>query len=99
MHGWIAGAMGTYLYTTDGGKMWNMGSAGYFGNMNGIRFKDDKNGWIVGGEGTILETTDGGMTWTEVPKLTESELYSVTEAGGTVWAVGKWGIVLKKTLD
>jgi photosystem II stability/assembly factor-like uncharacterized protein len=91
--------MGTYMYTTDGGNMWNMGMTGYFGNMNDVYFKDNNNGWIVGGEGTILETTDGGMTWKEAPKLTEVELYAISEAGGTIYAVGRWGIVLKKVLD
>jgi photosystem II stability/assembly factor-like uncharacterized protein len=98
MHGWLVGAMGTYMYTTDGGKMWNMGSAGFFGTMNDVYFQDASNGWIVGSEGTILETTDGGATWTEAPKLTENELYEVFDSDGTLWAVGKWGIILKKTL-
>jgi photosystem II stability/assembly factor-like uncharacterized protein len=96
--GWIVGATGTYLYTTDGGNMWNMGTAGYFGSMNDVYFKDANNGWIVGGEGTILETTDGGLTWTEAPKLTEAELSEIAHSDGRLWVVGKWGIVLKKDL-
>ena len=96
--GWIVGAMGTYIFTTDGGGMWNMGTAGYFGNMNDIYFKDEQNGWIVGAEGTILETKNGGNTWNELPRLTESELYEIFHADGSLWAVGKWGIILKKTL-
>ena len=86
------------MYTTDGGQMWNMGSSGYFGTMNDVYFRDANAGWIVGGEGTILETTDGGTSWIEAPKVTESELYELFYADGILWAVGKWGIVLKKTL-
>ena len=97
-HGPKAIAMGTYLFTNDGGAMWNMGSANYFGTMNDIYFKDANNGWIVGAEGTILETTNGGGTWIEIPKVTDKELYDLFYADGILWAVGKWGIILKKTL-
>jgi photosystem II stability/assembly factor-like uncharacterized protein len=93
------GSTGTYVYTTDGGATWNMGNVGYFGNLNDVYFKDVNNGWIIGAEGTILETTDGGLTWQEVPKVTDNDLYTISEAGGTLWAVGKWGIILKKTLE
>jgi len=63
-----------------------------------VYFKDASNGWIVGSEGTILETVDGGATWTEAPKLTENELCEIFHSDGVLWAVGKWGIILKKTL-
>ena len=64
--GYICGAGGTVLKTTDAGANWsqlNTGSSGFFSTI----FTVDTNIVYVGGfNGVFLKTTDGGNTWTPV---------------------------------
>ena len=64
--GWVTGASGTLLKTTNGGSTWsaitNTGvdpSKGF----NSVRFLDQNVGW-VGGLYSVVRTLDGGASWT-----------------------------------
>jgi photosystem II stability/assembly factor-like uncharacterized protein len=66
---WASGSNGTYLRTTDGGKIWQ---AGTIPGASSLDFRDiqafDANTALVISAGTpakIYKTTDGGKTWKE----------------------------------
>jgi len=73
--GFITGARGTILKTTDSGETWERKRAiseapGRNGNprplrsnLMGIQMINATTGFIAGTENTILKTTDGGETW------------------------------------
>ncbi len=68
---WAAGAQGTFVLTTDGGKTWN---AGLVKGTKGLQFRDvqgisDKVAYLqsIGNDPSdfrIYKTVDGGATWT-----------------------------------
>ena len=66
LHGWVVGARGVVLHTTNGGDLWVHQISGTTSNLEAVSFCDALNGWATGYEGTILKTSDGGNTWTHV---------------------------------
>jgi photosystem II stability/assembly factor-like uncharacterized protein len=69
--GWVVGAYGEILKTTDGGQTWNrqrLENAYWFIK---VQFRDEMTGWAFGegltcpASGLIMKTTDGGETWQE----------------------------------
>src|SRR5690606_19858047 len=58
--GYVAGAAGTVLKTTDGGTTWEDVSPGVGDDLYDVYFFDANTGVVVGGQGTIRRTTDGG---------------------------------------
>lgn len=92
--GWVVGASGTILSTTDGGSTWTKVTSPTSNNLNKIWFADSLDGWITGDNGTILSTTDGGSQWVSdyVNQPYVSSYYSVfaAEFGGKneAWAGG-----------
>lgn len=61
--GWIVGAGGTILKTTNGGNTWSSVSTTITSALYAVFFYDASNGWICGYAGKILRTSDGGATW------------------------------------
>lgn len=61
--GWMAGADGLIISTTDGGNTWNKQESWTFEDLNGIYFTDSLYGWMFGDHGVILHTEDGGSNW------------------------------------
>jgi hypothetical protein len=72
--GWVAGAMGTVLHTTDGGATWVGQDAGTTFFIYGIWFIDAQTGWVGVTDGTIRKTTDGGNTWQLIYQIEQSIL-------------------------
>jgi photosystem II stability/assembly factor-like uncharacterized protein len=72
-HGWVSGADGTILKTTDGGKMWSGQNPGSGDAIHELSMLDKQYGWALSWTqfvdtltwfGTnILRTTNGGTTW------------------------------------
>lgn len=60
--GWVIGALGTIMYTTDGGDSWH-GVVIPDVTLTDIFFLDRSRGWVVGGNGRMYRTYDGGATW------------------------------------
>lgn len=79
--GYVAGASGTVLKTTDGGATWTDVSTGPSLEINDLYFFDAEVGLVVGEEGQIGRTEDGGATWALVPSGTSQTLYSVSFSG------------------
>jgi photosystem II stability/assembly factor-like uncharacterized protein len=62
--GWVAGAKGSILRTTDGGKTWKKQDGGIKNDLGRIAVVDQHMVWILGDE-IILNTNNGGDTWTQ----------------------------------
>ena len=75
--GWICGANGDILKTTDGGNSWVLQTTPTIQILYDLTFIDANRGWAVGGLGTILTTSNGGTTWTAQVSSTANNLYSV----------------------
>lgn len=94
---WAAGAGGTLLSSTDGGRTWDTVDAGTDADLAALAFVTPWNGWAVGAGGTLLHTADGA-TWDPQPKATDADLSDVTFAGTDLGlAVGTGGTVLRTT--
>lgn len=64
-HGWVVGASGKIMATTDGGRTWKYQTSGTAENLMAVAFTDRQNGWIVG-RNTVLQTKDQGLSWKPV---------------------------------
>jgi photosystem II stability/assembly factor-like uncharacterized protein len=62
--GWVVGALGTILSTTDGDKSWKQQKSGTTKSLESVYFASSSTGWAVGDGGVILSTVDGGDKWT-----------------------------------
>lgn len=96
--GWIGGAYGSILKTTDGGGSWQLqySTGSQFDNVSQIGFIDDSRGIClisVGFGNEILTTTDGGAAWnvdTSLYNLTADSMVSPTQ----FWIAGSGDSVL-----
>jgi photosystem II stability/assembly factor-like uncharacterized protein len=94
--GWVVGAAGTIMKTTDGGATWTDQSYVTSSSLYSVRFANSLSGWAVGGGGTILKTTDGGLSWAPQASGTTNDLYAVRFVDASSgWAVGSSGTILK----
>ena len=66
---WVVGDKSTILFTSDGGKTWQVQLGGdpesTDADLNKVFFLDSKNGWAMTESGKILGTKDGS-TWAEL---------------------------------
>ncbi len=58
--GWVLGANGTILRSTDGGASWTRQASGTTNHLYAASFVNTTTGWVLGANGTILNTTTGG---------------------------------------
>jgi len=58
--GWVVGAGGIILRTTNSGSIWTQQSSGTGFYLTSVHFVDNNTGWVVGSGGIILKTTNGG---------------------------------------
>ena len=95
--GWLVGAGGTILQTSDGGETWHVSR---LANAPGVRFNStsfigNRLGWAVGSGGSIYRTTNGGRTWEAQRSGVSADLFDVkflNELEG--WAVGADGTAI-----
>jgi len=97
-NGYIVGADGLILQTTDGGKTWQKVDSGSEEDLHKVSFAPKtKVGWIVGTYGTILHTSDG-KTW---QKKNESAAKGLKLSGvfafdkKNCWIAGEWDTILR----
>lgn len=96
--GYVVGANGIILATTNGGSDWSLVPSPTSSNLTSVHFSDANMGYAAGENGVILNTSDGGVTWTELISGTSQSLYSIFfPATDTGYAVGADGIILKTT--
>ncbi len=92
--GWVVGASGTILTTSNGGTTWTAQTSGTSNNLNSVYFTSSTQGWAVGASGTILTTSNGGTTWTAQTGNGRdySSVYFTSATQG--WVVGAFGTIL-----
>ncbi len=98
--GWIVGADGLVLRSTNRGLDWTAETLAEKRHLRSIDFTDTLNGWIVGDHGVILRRAwvpgTVGVRWHVVPSGTIDDLRAVDffdpDHG---WACGGRGVVLK----
>lgn len=93
--GWVVGAKGLILNTSDGGISWHPQPCPVQQALESVAVANDMSGYVVGERGTILHTSDGGTTWTRQSSGIEQNLTKVVAVDANVaWAVGWQGTVL-----
>ena len=96
--GWVTGASGVVIHTTDGGKNWVAQNSGTSHWLQSVSFVDSSHGWIAGNDGTILATTDGGQSWSPQDSGVKFDLYTITFLNAQEgWAGGFAGTLLHTT--
>jgi photosystem II stability/assembly factor-like uncharacterized protein len=92
--GWVVGAGGTILHTTDGGAHWVPQASGTTQDLHYVDMVSSTAGWAVGGGGTILRYSSG--IWTPQTSGTTAALWCVSMLGtGDGWVVGDYGTILR----
>jgi photosystem II stability/assembly factor-like uncharacterized protein len=97
--GWVVGADGIVMATTDGGDSWDLQATGSDADFEAVCFIDASRGWVVGSRGTIVATSDGGNTWSRQAGPDRTDLRGVAMAsdGSHGWAVGMAGSIWRTT--
>lgn len=96
--GWIAGAGGLILKTSDGGATWSKQTTGTTQNLYAVQFKGTSLGWACGAAGVLLTTTNGGGTWISRATGTSNTLRSLHFPTAFVgYAVGDGNTLIKTT--
>jgi photosystem II stability/assembly factor-like uncharacterized protein len=99
--GWIVGANGIILKTTNGGDNWTSQASGTNEYFYALYFTSSSTGWTVGSGGIILKTTNGGDNW--IPQSNGTGFLSSVHFTNptTGWAVGDsiLGEVILKTTN
>lgn len=89
--GWVAGANGMLLSTTDGGQTWLRAASGTTSQINALTFlPGGARGWAAGHDGTILSTADGGETWSHRTQESAINTAGVREGGNPLRALPPW---------
>jgi photosystem II stability/assembly factor-like uncharacterized protein len=90
--GWVSGANGTILKTTNGGLLWTAQNSGTTVNLFSIHFANTNSGWALGDSSKLIHTTNGGLTWQpQVIPAPVSTLTSMAFADAlTGWLVGNY---------
>jgi photosystem II stability/assembly factor-like uncharacterized protein len=87
--GYIVGAGGLVLKTTDGGATWVNQVSNTTSTLYNVFFKSDTEGWACGAGGTLISTTDGGANWTVHPQsgvISGSTFNEITFVGNNGFA-------------
>ncbi|HEV2102650.1 MAG TPA: YCF48-related protein, partial [Candidatus Acidoferrum sp.] len=89
--GWVSGAAGTILHTTDGGKTWTaqLGGDPQSQGEDIIRlfFLDSTHGWAQGRMGELFRTTDG-QNWQQVNSAVNGQNVVFTSPSIGTYAYG-----------
>ena len=98
--GWAVGQYGIVLRTNNGGFKWEALSSGTNTNLNSIISLSEQELYAVGDRGLILYSSDAGDTWQQQHTDIDNDLYTIvcSEDKNTLWIVGQWGIILKRSL-
>src|SRR5712691_8603873 len=109
-HGWVAGARGTLLETTDGGQTWTKAHPPTEDTLRDVYFANDHDGCLVCERDVfklktndeprsyLLKTNDGGLTWQRiVPDAFDASaklVRAVFTGSERGWTFGEGGVAL-----
>ena len=83
-HGWIVGAEGLCLSTSDGGQTWEKRETGSGATLLDVRFNDATHGWAVGNGDPNAPQARGHVVMMPGMAMKSSTLL-ITEDGGKTW--------------
>lgn len=103
--GYVSGASGTMLKTTNGGLNWDSQVTGISENINSVYFLTPQTGYACANNGKIIYTSSGGSNWLTSQSNVTDNLLSVsgnfcsgsegtllyTTNGGLNWVVASGG--------
>ncbi len=94
-NGWVVGAFGTILHTTNSGYSWINQTYNVSIQLNSVSFVDLRNGWAVGWYGNIIHTSNGGLSWINQTSNVSVNLIDVLFLDSLHgWTVGASGSIL-----
>ena len=98
--GYVAGAAGTILRTTNGGTSWqDVSPTGVSAALNGVHtFSEMPNRVVAVGDGGLaLLTTNGGVTWSTIASGVSDDLLSVSFVSGIGSSGGRSQTILRSS--
>jgi hypothetical protein len=98
---WVAGALGTILYSSNWGQTWKKQNTGTQTTLTAIFVTSDGSElWVTALGGEILHSADRGAKW-EVQSKDPAFLQSIfgTSDGSELWAGGMWNNSVSSTSD
>jgi len=94
--GWMVGDLARIFHTVDGGKTWELQTAGTKWSFVGLSCPDKSNVWASGQAGQIAHSSDGGKTWQLQKSGSDRQLLSIAFANAQRGlAVGDFGTLLR----
>ena len=97
--GYIVGANGTILTTSNAGTTWTTVTSGTTQNLNAIAATGINNIWAVGDNGIVIKSVDAGQTWNTVSITAQTPNFSdIGFKNGKGYIIGNLGSIYQ-TLD
>ena len=97
--GYVVGANGTIITTSNAGTTWLSVPSGTTQNLNAIAATGINNIWAVGDNGIVIKSIDAGQTWNTVSITTQTPNFSDIEfKNGKGYIIGNLGSIYQ-TLD
>lgn len=98
--GYVVGANGVILKTTNKGETWSTLISGSIETLNGVFFKNSNSGFCVGNNGIILSTNNAGLTWSNVSIAgMSSHIKSIFFVNGSIGYLAGQNGCLYKTIN
>ena len=98
--GFVCGAYGEILKTTNAGNAWTHANIPQKNYLFSIQFSKTNHslGICAGTNGLILRTTDAGSSWQTLSRITSETLLKVTFAeNGSIFICGTGGVIMRST--
>jgi photosystem II stability/assembly factor-like uncharacterized protein len=97
VHGWVSGAGGLIIRSSDGGASWVVSETGTQSALYATAFADVSLGIAAGDSGTIVRSQDGGTTWKAISSGTTQTLRAAafTRDKSLALVVGDNGTILR----
>ena len=96
--GWVVGAAGRILKTTNGGSTWATQRSLCTSELASVDFVDAKMGYVAGAGGRVLRTVDGGRHWVRLKTGTAKRLATISFVDRLHgWVAGQGGVLLRTT--
>ena len=96
---YIPGGADVYVTTVDAldtlSVLWDNPTSD---NLYGLLFINDTVAYVVGDDGCIFRTNDAGLTWEQEFSEAYDYLYDLKYDGEKLWTVGKYGLIMNRTL-
>lgn len=82
-----------------GAAGWQVEATGASSDLLAVMVQDDGAAWVAGRNGEVFLRDAAAGTWSAVDLRRIDHIHALAEAGGEVWAVGRFGTALRRTTD